>query len=260
MSDFTARYGPWAIVAGASEGLGAAYADALAGRGLNVVLIARRAAELEARAESIRTRFQVQVKTLSLDLALPDAPSRVLDATRELPVGLLVFDAAFSPRGAFVEVPVASALKAVDLNVHTMVELTHGIASRLVAQQRGGIVLLSSLTASAGSPFLATYGATKAFTATFADALWLELKPHHVDVLAVLAGATRTPGFEKASPQGAPGLLEPSVVAEASLSALPRGPRFIPGVFNRLASMLMGLMPTRSRLALMADQTRKLKS
>lgn len=260
MSPFAEQYGPWAVVAGASVGLGAAYAEALAARGLNLVLIARRPAELETLAASVRTRFKVEVKTLSLDLAAPEAPGRILAFTADLQLGLLVFNAAFSPLGAFVEVPVASALKAVDLNAHALVELTHGIASRLVSQKRGGIVLLSSLTASAGSPFLATYGATKAFTATFADALWVELKPHNIDVLAVLAGATRTPGFEKASPDGAPGLLEPSVVAEQSLVAIKKGPRFIPGAFNRFASAFMSLLPARSRLGLMADQTKKLKS
>ena len=260
MSAFSDRYGPWALIAGASEGLGAAYARSLASRGLNVLLVARREAELTKFAAEVREQFRVEVKTLCLDLSEPTAAARVLEASAGLQLGLMVFNAAFSPRGAFVEVSVESALKAVDLNVRTCVELTHGISKRLVSQHRGGLLFLSSLTASAGSPFLATYGATKSFTANFADALWVELEPHGVDVLAVLAGATRTPGFEKAAPDGAPGLLEPAVVAERSLDAIHRGPRFVPGAFNRFASLMMSLMPARSRLALMADQTKKLKS
>lgn len=259
MSYFQDRYGPWAVVAGASEGMGAEFARQLAGRGLNVVLVARRAELLTALAQELHKAHGVEVRPLPLDLASPTAAAQLADATQALDVGLVVYNAALSPIGDFVSQPLEDNLRALDVNVRTPTAVAHHFAGRLVARGKGGLVLLSSLTAFQGSPFVATYGATKSYNLALAEGLWFELKPKGVDVLAVCAGATSTPNLLKAAPQGAPGMLEPSAVVEDALDALGRGPLTIPGLFNRFASFLMRrLLPRAATIAIMGDQTRKL--
>jgi short-subunit dehydrogenase len=254
------RYGPWGLVAGASEGLGAAFARELALAGLDVVLVARREATLAALAGELRQATGRQVKTLAIDLASPAAASEIAEAVKDLEIGTLIYNAAFSPIGPFVDTPVSSALQAVDVNVRTPTALAHHLGQAMAARARGALVLLSSLTAFQGSPFVATYGATKSYNLSLAEGLWFELRGRGVDVLAVCAGATRTPNFLRAAPQGAPGMLEPEQVAREALAALDRGPLLIPGRFNRLASFLMRrVLPRRTTIGLMGDQTRRLQ-
>jgi len=259
MTDFLTRYGPWAVVAGASEGMGAAFAKALAAKGLSLVLVARRAEVLRGFAKELEAAHGVKTEVVPLDLGDADAATRLAEATKALDVGLVVYNAALSPIGAFAEQRLDDNLRAIDVNVRTPTAVAHHFAPRLVARGRGGLVLLSSLTAFQGSPFVATYGATKSFNLALAEGLWFELKPRGVDVLAVCAGATKTPNLMKAAARPPPGMLEPEAVAAEALAALGRGPLMIPGTFNRFASFLMRrLMPRTATIAIMGDQTRKL--
>lgn len=258
MVDFAQRYGPWAVVAGASEGLGAAFARALARRGVSVLLIARRAEKLEALVSELKG-LGVDARALAVDLGAAAAAERVLAEAQALDVGLLVFNAALAPRGRFLSLSAKEQRAALDLNGGTLLELTHGLAGRMATRGRGGVVLMSSLTAFQGSPYLATYGATKSFILSLAEALWFELRPAGVDVLGVCAGATRTPNFERTSPQGAPGLLEPEQVVDEALGALGAGPLLVPGAFNRVASFaLRRILPRRSAVRLMGQEGEKL--
>jgi len=260
-TDFVERYGPWALVAGASEGLGAAFARALAQRGLNVLLVARRAAVLEQVKDEISRLAPVQIRCVALDLARPEAVAELDAQVADLDVGLVVYNAALAPLGPFLDVALDEHQKAIDVNVRGPLALAHRFGRRLAERGKGAVVLLSSLTAFQGSPFAATYGATKSFDLALAEGLWFELAPRGVDVLAVCAGATRTPGYLERSPQGAPGELEPDQVAEEALASLGRGPLMIPGRFNRIASQLMRrLLPRRTTIAIMGKQTQRLKA
>lgn len=260
MSEFAKKYGPWAVVAGASEGMGAQFARQLAQRGLNVALVARRAALIEALGAELEHEFKVKTKALTIDLSTPEAPSQVIAGVEGLDCGLLVYNAALSPIGRFIDQTLDENLRALEVNVRTPTALAHHFAKRFAAQGRGGIVLLSSLTAFQGSPFVATYGATKSYNLALAEGLWFELRGTGVDVLSVCAGATSTPNLLKAAPDGAPGMLEPRVVVSEALDALGRGPMMIPGVFNRVASFFMRrVLPRRSTISIMGDQTRKLQ-
>ena len=259
MAEFVGRYGPWALIAGASEGIGAAFARALAERGLNLVLVARRIEPLEALAREIAGVAPVQVRCLSLDLARADTAAQLGEALADLDVGLVVYNAALAPGGAFLEIPLGDQLAAIDVNVRGPLSVAHRFGRRLAARGRGGIVLLSSLTAFQGSPFVATYGASKSFLLTLAEGLWFELAPQGVDVLAVCAGATRTPSYLRRSSRKAPGELEPDQVAREALASLGRGPSMIPGRFNRLASQLMRrVLSRRTAIRLMGGRTRQL--
>jgi len=256
---FAKRYGPWALVAGASEGIGAAFARELARRGLDLVLVARRSEGLEAAKREIAGIAAVRVRCISLDLARADAAAVLERDLADLDLGIVVYNAAIAPAGGFLEIPLDDQLAAIDANVRGPLALAHGFGRRMAARGAGGIVLMSSLTAFQGSPFVATYGATKSFLLTLAEGLWFELAPHGVDVLAVCAGATRTPRYLKRAQRRAPGELEPDAVAREALAALGHGPLVIPGRVNRFASQLMRrLLPRRATIRIMGAQTRHL--
>ena len=257
---FARRYGPWALVAGASEGLGAAWAEALATRGLNLVLLARRAELLEATARGLRERHQVEVVTAAVDLASPTLAEQVAPLLASREVGLLVHNAAFPAQGPFLEQPLDAQLRALDVNCRAPLVLAHGLGRAMAARGRGGVVLMSSLTAFNGSPFISTYGATKAFNLVLAEGLWFELRGRGVDVLACCAGATRTPHLLRTSPQGEPGMIEPAQVVKEALAALGRGGSMVPGAFNRLASFAMRrLLPRTLAISILGKRTSALR-
>jgi short-subunit dehydrogenase len=259
VDSFAKRYGPWALVAGASEGIGEAFARELARRGLNLVLVARRQEPLEATAREISGAADVQTRCLPLDLARDDAAALLATEVSDLDVGLVVYNAALAPTGHFLEIPLDQQLAAVDVNVRGPLGVAQRFGRRMAARGSGGIILLSSLTAFQGSPFVATYGGTKAFLLTLAEGLWFELAPRGVDVLAVCAGATRTPRYLKSAQGKAPGELDPDQVAREALASLGQGPLMIPGRFNRLASQAMRrLLPRKLTIRIMGGQTRHL--
>ncbi len=224
MTVFLKRYGPWALIAGASEGIGAAFAQELARRGLNLVLVARRREPLEAAAREIAGIAKVQVRCIPLDLARADAAAALANELADLDLGLVVYNAALAPTGEFLQIPLEEQLAAIDVNTRGPLGMAHHFGQRLAARGSGGILLMSSLTAFQGSPFVATYGATKSFLLTLAEGLWFELAPRGVDVLAVCAGATRTPRYLKRAQGRAPGELEPDQVAREAWRVLGAGP------------------------------------
>jgi uncharacterized protein len=246
-------YGPWAVIAGASEGIGAAFATALARGGLNVVLAARRPEPLDALAARLRANHGVEARTVIADLATVDGVDALVAACGAIDVGLLVANAAFAPIGWFLDRDEADLVRAVELNAVTLVRLAHRFLPAMVARGRGGLVVMSSLAGQQGSPGIATYAATKAFGAVLAEGLWAELRGTGVDVVACVAGAVLTPGLEQAKQRRAPGTVAADVVASAALDALGHGPRTVPGRLMRVSSVLTSrLMPKRAAIALIA--------
>ena len=247
--EFRERYGPWALVAGASEGLGAAYAEALARRGLDLILVARRGELLQALAARLDAKYAINVRSLPLDLSQPEAAEQIARETQADEVGLLVYNAAFSAVGRFLDHPMEDHLREVDTNVRTPLGLVNTFGQRMLAAGHGGIILMSSLSAFQGSAYISTYSATKAFNIVLAEGLWEEWRRSGVDVLACIAGAIRTPNYLASSPKRsgciADATLKPeSVVAEA-LAALGHRPTVIPGRLNRLSSFVMRRLLSR---------------
>ncbi len=251
---FAGRYGPWALVAGASEGLGAEYARALAARGLDLVLVARRRQVLEAFADGLRSEHGIKTLCLEGDLAEAGFLDSVLAACSDVDLGLVVYNAAHAPVAEFASLSPDDVLRVVDVNVRGPLILVRGLLPGLVARGRGGIILMTSLAGNQGSPYLSVYAASKAFNRVLAEGLWHELKGNGVDVLACMAGAVRTPGYvEAATGNDAPGTLDATEVVEAALRALGHGPVVIPGRFNRLASFFMTrVLPRRRAIGIMA--------
>jgi hypothetical protein len=257
--DFCRRYGPWAVVAGASEGIGQAYAHALAQRGLNLVTLARRAEMLEQDAALIRSRYTVQVRPVSIDLAAADLGERFDTAIAGLDVGLLIYNACYSKIAEFVDIPLDDHLRMLDVNCRGPVTLTYHLIPHLIQRGHGGILLMSSMSGFQGSALVATYAATKAFNTILAESLWAELRPRGIDVLACVAGATTTPGFERQTPaakrsQAFP--MKPEAVATEGLAALGKGPVRIAGRVNRLVNAFSRLMTRRQKTTFFSKATR----
>jgi short-subunit dehydrogenase len=246
-------------VAGASEGLGAAFAEALAARGLHLLLLARREPPLAALAAGLRARHAVEVRTAAFDLGRPDLVEAIATLTDGLEVGLLVYDAAASAIGPFVDRPLAAQLQVLDVNCRGPLVLAHLLGAQMARRGRGGLLLMSSLAGGQGNPWLASYAASKAFGIVLAEGLWAELGPRGVDVLACRAGATRTPAFAASGPRAeVPSMAPEEVVAEA-LAALGRGPTVVTGRLNRLAAFLFTrLLPRRLAIRIMERATRRL--
>lgn len=254
MTAFAQRYGPWALVAGASEGIGAAFAHALADRGLNVVLVARRPEPLAALAAAL----PVDTVTVAADLATPSGIAEVMAATAAYEIGLVVVNAAYSPSGRFVDADPGDLQRVLDLNCGALVHLAQHYLPPMAARRRGGLIVMSSASGMQGNPLLSTYAASKAFGAVFAEGLWWELRGQGVDVLTCVAGAVSTPGLAQASQREAPGTVTPEVVAATALDHLGRGPRVVPGAFMRFSTAMMArLMPRRSAIDLMARATER---
>ena len=260
---FAGRYGRWAIVAGASQGIGATYAEGLAARGLHLVLIARRLELLQELASQLSERYRVETKAVVLDLAAADATEQILQQTHGREVGLLVYNAAFSAIGPFLERPLDNHLRELHTNAFTPLNLVYRFAAPMLARGRGGIILMSSLSAFQGSAYISTYAATKAFNIVLAEGLWEEWRERGVDMLVCVSGAVKTPNYVASEPERTGGLgdmsMKPEQVVREALSALGKGPYVIPGRMNRLASFVMRhLLPRRVAVKFMGRVLRKM--
>lgn len=227
-----ARYGPWAVIAGGSEGVGAEFARLLAEAGLNLVLAARKPEPLEATAAQCRGRG-VEVRTLAIDLVDPTAVSRIADATTGLEVGLLIFNAGANTCSEhFLDGDLADLQRVIDLNVTAMMALVQHFGRPMRDRRRGGILLVGSMAGYLGSMRHTVYGGVKAFGRVFAEGLWLELQEYDVHVLELVLGVTRTPAMERVGLNfDVPGMrvAQPADVAREGLEQLANGPVFIAG-------------------------------
>lgn len=255
-ADFAARYGPWAIVAGASEGIGAAYAQELASRGLNLLLIARRAELLRSLASRLSDQYKVEINPIAWDLSASDAAEQILRQVNDLEIGLLIYNAAYSAIGPFLEQPIDEHLKEIRTNAFTPLKLIYLLASQMISRGRGGIVLMSSLSAFQGSAYISTYAATKAFNIVLAEGLWEEWRERGVNVLVCISGAVKTPNYVASEPERTGGLgdmtMYPDQVVREALNALGKRPYVIPGRMNRISSfVLRHLLPRETAVKFM---------
>jgi uncharacterized protein len=256
------RYGPKALVVGASDGIGEAFASALAQRGLDIVLVARRPEPLEAAAQRLRTAHGVATEVVVADIGTPEGIEAVTGAAAE-GVGLLVVNAAFGPIKPFANLSPSEVDAVLDVNCRAAARLVHAIGPTLLARGRGGVILLSSMAGGQGSALVAHYAATKAYLRVLAEGLWSEWRPRGVDVVACCPGLVLTPTFlrSKAARTGplVPAPMAPERVVRAALAALGRRPEVIPGWRNRWAAFAVSrLLSRKAAVALVSRQTRAL--
>lgn len=253
---FAQAYGPWAIVAGGSAGIGAAFADQIARRGVHLILVARRPEPLELTAARLRREHGVEVRTVAADLAAPAALDQISAAADGAPVGLVVANAAVAPAGRFLDRAPGELAAAVELNCRSSMLLARAFLPGMAGRGYGGVIFVSSLAGLQGAPGLAAYGATKAFLISLGESLWAELRPAGVDVLTVCAGAVATPGYGQATRRKAPGTTSPELVAATALDGLGRGFRVVPGTLNRVSAFaLQRLTPRRTAIAVFGRAT-----
>lgn len=226
------KYGPWAVIAGGSEAVGAAMARQLAQAGINSVIIARKPEPLAQTAEEVRA-LGAEVITIQQDLLAPDALDRVRAVTDDLDIGLFIHNAGTNTyRSPYVDSDPVGVQGVLDLNITAPLAFIRHYGSRLRDRGRGGIVVVGSLGGLVGYHTVSVYAAAKAFLRIFVEGIWYELKPHGVDVLELCLGLTRTPAMERLGANfDAPGLhaADPDDVAREGLEHLGEGPSWIAG-------------------------------
>jgi len=247
---FLRRFGPAALVTGASNGIGRAIAALLASYGLDLVLVARNKTALGEIAADLSARHGIGVTIIPADLAEPGAVDAVLGHPATERVGLLVAAAGFGSAGRFDQLPLADELAMVDVNCRATVALAHGIAPRLVTRGQGGMILFASLVGWQGTPFAATYAATKAFVQSFGEALHRELRPAGVDVLVAAPGPVAT-GFGDRAGMALTMTDTADIVAADILRVLGKRGQIAPGRVGRLLTLALWPVPRRLRIGIM---------
>lgn len=245
------RYGPWAIVTGASDGIGRSIADQLAQAGLNLLLVARRQAVLDQLATDWRNRYSIKTMALAVDLSQPGAVDQVLSAAQALDVGLLVACAGFGTTGRFMDADPTQELNMLAVNCQAVLLLSQQIGQRLAKRGHGGIILMSSLVAFQGVPLAAHYAATKAYVQVLAEGLHEEMAPLGVDVLASSPGPVHS-GFAARANQRMGMAAQPEDVARATLAALGHKTTVRPGWLSRFLIGSLALLPRGARIKAMA--------
>jgi short-subunit dehydrogenase len=261
---FKKRYGPWALIAGASQGIGEAFAREIAKEGINVILVARRKYLLDKISEEIEEIHKVKAMPFQADLTNPNILSLLDEKIANKEISLLVYNAALSPRGPFLNTSLQTHEQTIKLNCLGPMKLTHHFGQKMKKRGKGGIILMSSMAGFQGSPFVAHYSATKAYNRVLAEALWEELGQYGVNVMACVAGATSTPNFRDANPQEtkgfSPPVMEPKEVAKQALKTLPKNkPFMVPGLVNKVSSFLMRkIFPKKMAINIMGNVNRQM--
>ncbi len=247
MKNYKQLYGPWALITGASSGIGEEFANQLAALGMNLVLVARRKDRLDTLAQNLELKFHIETKTIGVDLLQPDFLEQVVKDTNDLEIGLLVNNAGLWKMGKYLDISLDDELKMIDLNIKAPAILTHLFAKKMTIRKRGGIINVASMLAYMGVPFSSVYAATKAYELAKSEGLWYELKQQGVDVLSLNPGLTQsemTDGFDFSHmPMN---LMKPEQVVHTALKSLGRKSQVIPGIMNKILVVLSKRVMSRN--------------
>lgn len=255
--NFVERYGPWAVVTGASAGIGAEFARQLATCGLHLVLIARRRERLEDLAQQLREKHGIEVRVIAADLARADFADEIGPSLASLEVGLLINNAGFGITGEFLRHDLQREVELLAVNCRALLILTHLLGQSMVQRRRGGIVFVSSVLAFLGTPYSAHYAASKVYELSLAEGLRYELRRHGVDVLALCPGTTDTEFHDVAGSRAvAPMPVEP--VVRLALEGLGKKSVVVPGWRNRLLVGFLKYFPRALSTLLAGKAMRRL--
>ena len=238
-------YGPWALVTGASAGIGEAFARAIAQAGVNVALTARREDRLRTLAAELETQHHVQTRILPVDLAFEGAPDRLAAGTADLEIGILVNNAGFGLAGRFEQARYERLLEMIRVNCSAVAALSHIFLGKMKARGRGAVIIVASVAGYQPVPLNGAYGATKAFDLMLGEALWVENRGTGIDVLAVSPGPVETEFQQVAGETAHPGA-QPAEVVATAFRALGRKPSVIVGVGNRVQTFGTRFAPRRT--------------
>jgi len=247
---FQARYGPWAVVTGASSGIGRALSVQLAQAKVNLVLVARSEEVLEQLAAELCAKHGVECRVVALDLSKTTGIDSLEAATHDLEVGLLVAAAGFGTSGPFLEASLDSEFEMLNVNCRALMALSWHFGNRFARRGRGGLILMSSIVGFQGTPLAAHYAATKAYVQILAEALAVELAPLNVDVLASAPGPVHS-GFAQRAGMTMGKALVPEDVARGTLAALGRKTTILPGFLSKLLVYSLAPLPRPMRIKIM---------
>lgn len=249
-SSLRRRFGPTALITGASDGIGRAFAIQLAEQGFDLILVARGRTALRELALDLGVRFGTETTVIPIDLSAPDAVATLLEETKGAQIGLVIAAAGFGSVGPFLQQDMASEINMVDLNCRSVVELSHGFGSRMAQQERGGIVLFGSLVGFQGAPLSATYAATKGFMQSFAEGLAPELAAQGVSILSVAPAQVGT-GFAARAGMQMGKAATPETVAKGALAALGKRGTVRPGILAKFLGWSLAMLPRWGRVQIM---------
>ena len=239
---FRSKYGPWALVTGASYGIGQQFCLQLAAAGLNIILVARNQDPLGDLAKKLTNQFKVETAVFAVDLESSEGVTTLLRQLKDLDIGMIVNNAGISLLGNFESQNIVDLDRQVKLNCLAPLHITHELIRRMLTRKSGGVIFMSSTAGMQGVPYLSVYSATKAFVLNFGESLYYELKSHGVDALTVCPGTTQTPGWNKTiggdfNPSGSP-MLTPEEVVRHALANIGKRPSIVVGILFRLLAFL----------------------
>jgi short-subunit dehydrogenase len=255
MTDFRNKYGPWALVAGGAQGIGAAYAHYAAARGLDVAVIDIHQGALDAIRVDLETRYGVECLALRIDLGASDMLEQITAGVGERAIGLLVYNAAIADVGPFFKPGTGLDFerKRIAINVSGPLVLTWHFGRSMLARRRGGIVLMSSGSGLKGAPYYAAYAATKAYTINLGQSLWHEFKPYGVDVLAVAGGMTLSTAAAGYQHLDTSTFQTSEQLVDEAMEVLGKQPLMISGEAHRAAREQLDQLPDEQVIAFMAQ-------
>lgn len=244
------KYGEWAIVTGASSGIGLELATQLAEAGLNLVLNSRHLDKLQEVEKQLKSNSKIEITIVASDVSETEGIDKIIQATKSLNVGLLVVSAGYGTSGNFIDGSLNSEINMLKVNCEALLSLTHYYSQQFVQQKRGGIILMSSMVAFQGTPYSANYAATKAYVQTLAEGLAVELKPHGVNVLAAAPGPVES-GFSQRANMKMSMSMTPSQVGAPILKALGRKTTVLPGFLTKLLVYSLRTVPRWGKVKIM---------
>ena len=258
-NDFIDRYGPVALITGASSGIGRSFAELLAAKGLDLVLAARRLDRLHQLAARLSTAHGINVRVLQADLSQDSTPQDILNFTANVDVGLLVSNAGFGLKGRFDSGDPTVLTDMLMVNCNAPMILARGFVPRLLARRKGGILLTSSVEGLIGIPFSAAYAATKGFVNSLGEGLWGELAPEGIDVLTLCPGATDTeaPRLQGVDPATLQHVMTPDEVAARAIDNLRNGPVYVASDHYGASFQRLLALPRRDAVAAIARSMKK---
>lgn len=259
MSSLKNKYGNWALVAGAALGLGESFCIALANQGFNIVMIDNQKDPLNKLSKKLITSYGINTLTIPIDLFNPDSAAQIIEKAQEKDCRLLIYNAAFSRIKKFTHHSSDELEQFLNVNIGSQLKLVHAFSKRLIeTNQNGGIILMSSLAGLLGMQLIAPYAASKAFAWNLAEALYHELKPCNIDVMACIAGATATEAYLNTNPQYGffkAQVQHPEIVAEAALMNLGKKALFISGFSNRINYLVLTRLLPRKLAGWITNKT-----
>jgi short-subunit dehydrogenase len=242
MKDLKTAYGEWALVTGASSGIGEVFSRRLAAAGMNVVLVARRKERLEALANELSTSFNIETRVVCADLSDEDETKGVVTAVEDLAIGMLVNNAGILNTGNFLDNDLEDEIRLLNTNCKSFLILTHGLGNKMKERNKGALIFLSSLTSVAAISRWSNYSASKGYDLMFSEALNTELKDYNIDVMALCPGLTRTELAEFSSITKLI-TMDVDVVVDIALSKLGKTNIVVPGIMNKINFFLTRLNP-----------------